>query len=95
MEAVLRYRMSVIYGAIGQQEKGIGSAKRAATLYQSSRDSSGEAASWALLASLYEALGQHQEADDAGQRALAIFRRRQVVVHAAGQSEDPLLSESK
>jgi len=95
MEAVVRYRMSVIYGAIGQQEKGIGLAKRAVTLYQSSRDSSGEAASWALLASLYEALGQHQEADEAGQRALAIFRQRHVVVHAAGPSENPLLSESE
>jgi len=95
MEAVLRYRLSVIYGAIGQQEKGIGSAKRAVTLYQSARDSSGEAASWSLLASLYEALGQHQEADEAGQRALAIFRRRHVVVHAAGPWENPLLSESK
>ena len=95
MEAVLRYRLSVIYGAIGQQEKGIGSAKRAVTLYQSSRDSSGEAASWSLLASLYEALGQHQEADEAGQRALAIFRRRHVVVHDAGASENPFFSESK
>jgi tetratricopeptide (TPR) repeat protein len=95
MEAVLRSRLSVIYGTIGQQEKGIGSGKRAVTLYQSSRDSSGEAASWALLASLYEALGQHQEADEAGQRALAIFRRRHVVVHDAGASENPFFSESK
>ena len=93
MEAALRYRMSAIYGAIGQQEKGIGSAKRAVTLYQSLRDTSGEAASWALLASLYESLGQHQEADEAGQSALAIFRRRQVVVHAAHQSANPLLPE--
>lgn len=95
MEAAVRYRVSAIYGAIGQQEKGIGSAKRAVTLYQSLRDASGEASSWALLASLYEALGQHQEADEAGQRALAIFRQRQVVVHAAGPSENSLLSESK
>lgn len=95
MEAVLRYRASAIYDTIGQQEKGIGSAKRAVTLYQSLRDPSGEAASWALLASLYEALGQHQEADEARQRALAIFRQRQVVVHAARSSANPLLSESR
>jgi len=31
MEAALRYRLSAVYGAIGQQEKGIGSAKRAVT----------------------------------------------------------------
>lgn len=95
MEAALRYRLSAVYGAIGQQEKGIGSAKRAVTLYQSLRDPSGEAASWALLASLYEALAQHQEADEAGQRALAIFRQRQVIVHAADPSANPLLSESR
>ncbi len=95
MEAALRYRLSAVYGAIGQQEKGIGSAKRAVTLYQSLRDPSGEAASCALLASLYEAFGQHQEADEAGQRALAIFRQRQVIVHAARPSANPLLSESR
>jgi tetratricopeptide (TPR) repeat protein len=95
MEAALRYRVSAMYGAIGQQEKGIGLAKRAVTLYQSLHDPSGEAASWALLASLYEAFGQHQEEDEAGQRALAIFRQRQIVVHAARPSANPLLSESR
>jgi tetratricopeptide (TPR) repeat protein len=82
IEAGLRYRFAAICGVTGQQEKGIGSAKRAVTLYQSLRDPSGEAASWSLLASLYQAIGQNQQAEEAAQRALSMYRQRQLMVHA-------------
>jgi tetratricopeptide (TPR) repeat protein len=88
MEAGLRYRLSAIYGMTGQQEKGTEFSRRAVTLYQSLRDPSGEAASWSLLASLQQALGQNQQAEESGQRALAIYRQRQFAVHAVRSSAD-------
>ena len=94
-EAGLRYRLAALYGVTGQQEKGMGFSKRAVTLYQSLRDSSGEAASWALLASLHQALKQNQQADESEQRALSIYRQRQLVVHPVRSSVDPPLSGSR
>ena len=85
-EAGLRYRLAAIWDVTGHPEQGIGAAKRAITLYQSVRDLSGEAASWALLASLRHRKGEDQEAEDAGQHALSLYRQRQVVVHAASSS---------
>jgi len=93
-EAGLRYRLAAIYGVTGQQEKGILFSKRAVTLYQSLRDSSGEAASWSLLASLHQALSQDQQAEESEQRALSIYRQRQLVVHPVRSSVDPPLSGS-
>ena len=82
LEADLQRRLSLVYEAIGQPENGIVSAKRALTLYQTLRDPSNEAASWALLASLYRATGQENQGEEATQRALSIHRHQQLIVHA-------------
>jgi hypothetical protein len=71
-----------VYEAIGQPEQGIVPAKRALTLYQSLRDPSREAVSWALLASLYRATGQELQGEEATQHALLIHRHQQFMVHA-------------
>ena len=83
-EAALRIRLAALRGAAGRDEEGIEFAKRAVTLCQSLRDVSGEAASWALLASLDEALGKHAEADEALRRSLRLYGQRTVIVHAIG-----------
>ena len=93
-EAGLRYRLAAIYGVTGQQDKGIVFSKRAVTLYQSLRDSSGEAASWSLLASLHQTLRQDQQAEESERRALSLYRQRQLVVHPVRSSVDPPLSRS-
>lgn len=82
MEADLQRRLSHVDEAMGQPENGIAPVKRALTLYQSLRDPSSEAASWALLASLYRATGQESQGEEATQRALLIHRRQQFTVHA-------------
>jgi tetratricopeptide (TPR) repeat protein len=83
IEARLRIRMAALNGRKGREEEAIQSAKRAATLSQSLGDASGEAAAWALLGSLHEALGHGPETQEAFRRALAIYRQQVVVVHAA------------
>ena len=82
LEAGLRIRLAAVSVAAGREEQGIGSAKRAVTLYQSLGDVSGEAAAWALLASLHERLGHGAEADEAYRRSLSIYRQRALTVHA-------------
>jgi tetratricopeptide (TPR) repeat protein len=93
MEAGLRYRLSAIYGVTGQQEKGVEFSRRAVTLYQSMRDLSGEAAAWSQLASHQQALGQNQQAEESEQRALSIYKQKQLMVHAIRSSaESPISS---
>ncbi len=75
--------------AIGREEHGIDSAKRAVTLCQSLRDVSGEAAAWTLLGGLHEALGHGPDAEDAFRRSLAIYRQQTLSVHAVRQSSPP------
>jgi tetratricopeptide (TPR) repeat protein len=82
IEAALRIRLAALNGIIGRAEKGVDSAKRAVTLSQSLRDGSGEAASWALLASLHDALGQRAEGEEALRRSLGIYRQQSITVHA-------------
>ena len=82
VEAGLRVRLAAVNGAAGRQEQGIESGKRAVTLFQSLGDVSGEAASWALLGSLHESLGNAAEAEEAYGRSLAIYRQRALMVHA-------------
>jgi tetratricopeptide (TPR) repeat protein len=86
IEAGLRFRLASVHDFAGQPEHGVGSARRAVTLFQSLRDLSGEAAAWALLASLHQTLQHHQEAGEAKEQALSIYRRQQVLVHAIRQS---------
>lgn len=82
LEADLQRRLSLVYEALGQPENGIAPAKRALTLYQTLRDPSSEASTWALLASLYRATGQENQGEEATQRALSIHRHQQLMVHA-------------
>ena len=82
IEAGLRHRLAALSSVPGREERGIELAKRAVTLYQSLRDLSGEASAWAVLASLYEALGHSAEAEEASRRSLAIYRQQAVIVHA-------------
>jgi tetratricopeptide (TPR) repeat protein len=84
IEASLHIRLAALSGETDRLENGILSAKRAVTLYQSLRDVSGEAAAWALLASLHQALGRPTEAEDTLSRALALYRQQNAIVHAGG-----------
>lgn len=82
LEAGLRIRLAAVSVAAGREGQGIESGKRAVTLFQSLSDVSGEAAAWALLASLHEGLGHDAEADEAYRRSLSIYRQRSLTVHA-------------
>ncbi|HET9845179.1 MAG TPA: tetratricopeptide repeat protein [Nitrospira sp.] len=86
IEAGLRLLLAAVHDLAGEAEQGVDSARRAVTLFQSLRDLSGEAAAWALLASLHQTLQHHQEAGEANEQALSIYRRLQVPVHAIRQS---------
>ena len=90
MEARLRIRLAALSGESGRVEDGLASAKRAVTLYQSLRDVSGEAAAWALVASIHQSVGQAAEADVALSRALGLYRQQTVIVHAGGPSSAAL-----
>jgi len=92
MEAGLRLHLAALAGVRGREEEGIALAKRAITLYQSLPDMSGEAASWALLASFYEALDQGAEAEEALRRSLAIYRQQSVTIHAIRPSGPSILT---
>ena len=89
IEAGLRIRLAALSHMMGREEQGIESAKRAITLSQSLRDVSGEAAAWALLGSLHEALGRGPEAEDAFRHALGIYRQQVMIVHAAQPTSPP------
>ena len=89
IEARVRIRLAALSAAIGREEHGIDSAKRAVTLCQSLRDVSGEAAAWTLLGGLHEALGHGPDAEDAFRRSLAIYRQQTLSVHAVRQSSPP------
>ena len=86
IEAGLRFRLAAVHDLAGEPEQGVGIARRAVTLFQSLRDLPGEAAAWALLASLHRTLQHQQEAGEAQEQALSIYRREQVLVHAIRQS---------
>jgi tetratricopeptide (TPR) repeat protein len=89
IEARLRIRLAALNGMRGREEEGIQFAKRAVTLSQSLGDTSGEAAAWALLGSLHEALGHDSEMEEAFRRALAIYRKQPVSVHAIRSGSSP------
>jgi tetratricopeptide (TPR) repeat protein len=86
IEAGLRFRLAAVHDLAGQPEQGVHSARRAVSLFQSLRNLPGEAAAWSLLASLHETLQHHEEAGEATEQALSIYRRQQVLVHAIRQS---------
>jgi tetratricopeptide (TPR) repeat protein len=86
MEAGLRLRLAALHDLGGRPDLGVDHGRRAVTLFQSLRDLAGEAAAWAVLASLHHMLDQHQEAEEASARALSIYRRQDITVHAIRQS---------
>ena len=82
-EAKLRLRLAQLDNAEGQLSDGITLGRRALLLSQTLRDQDAEAAAWSLLADLYRKTDREHEAEEAGMRALAIYRTRAIVVHGA------------
>ena len=81
LEASLRLRLAQISGEDGRLAEGIELGKRALVLSQTGRDAVTEAATWTLLGDLYGKMGRSAEAEESEQRALSIYRQRQIVVH--------------
>jgi tetratricopeptide (TPR) repeat protein len=94
-EAGLRFRLAAVKAAMGKEEEGVNFAKRAVTLYQSLRDVSGEAATWSLLASFHHTLGRGDDAEQALQRALEIYHRQPLNVHAIQSAAPPTITSPK
>jgi tetratricopeptide (TPR) repeat protein len=80
-EALLRLRLAQLDDENGQVTEGIELGKRARALSQALRDDGTEAATLSLLADLYQKMGRSAEAEEAEQRALSIYRSRQILVH--------------
>ena len=59
--------------------------KRALFLSQTLRDAVPEAAALSLLANLYRKMGRSAEANESEQRALSIYRSRQILTHGGGR----------
>lgn len=83
IEAMLRLRLAHLDDEEGLLTEGIELAKHARYLSQTLRDAATEAASLSLLADLYRKLGRSAEAEESEQRALSIYRSRQILVHGA------------
>ena len=81
IEAMLRLRLAQLDGEEGRLTEGIELGKRALFLSQTLRDAVTEAAALSLLADLYRKMGRSAEAEESEQRALAIYRSRQILVH--------------
>ena len=82
-EAKLRLRLAQVHNADGQLDEGITLGKRALLLSQTLRDQVLEATAWSLLADLYRKTERASEAEQADNRALAIYRAREMFVHGA------------
>jgi tetratricopeptide (TPR) repeat protein len=83
IEAMLRLRLAQLDGEEERLDEAIELGKRALFLSQTLRDAVTEAAILSLLADLYRKTGRSVEANDSEQRALAIYRSRQILVHGA------------
>ncbi|HEU4684865.1 MAG TPA: tetratricopeptide repeat protein [Nitrospira sp.] len=81
LQADLERRLTSVYAALGHDHEAIATANDAVRLYHSLSDTSGEAATWALLAWLYERTDQQESAETATQRALLLQRHQQFTVH--------------
>ena len=81
IEALLRLRLAQLDGEDERLTEGIELAKRALFLAQTLRDAGTEAAALSLLADLYRKMGRSAEAEESEQRALSIYRSRQILVH--------------
>jgi tetratricopeptide (TPR) repeat protein len=83
VEAMLRLRLAQLDGEEERLTEGIDLGKRALFLSKILRDAVTEAAALSLLAELYRKVGRNVEADESEQRALSIYRNRQIFVHGA------------
>lgn len=83
IEAMLRLRLAQLDGEEGRLAEAIELAKRSLFLSQTLRDTATAAASLSLLADLYRKMGRSAEAEESEQRALSIYRSRQILVHGA------------
>ncbi len=83
IEAMLRLRLAQLDGEDERLTEGIELGKRALFLSQTLRDAAAEAATLSLLADLYRKMGRNVEAEESEQRALSIYRSRQILVHGA------------
>ncbi|MDO8356197.1 MAG: tetratricopeptide repeat protein [Nitrospirota bacterium] len=83
IEAMLRLRLAQLDGEDDRLTEGIELGKRALLLSQTLRDAATEAAALSLLADLYRKMGRSAEAEESEQRALSIYRSRQIFVHGA------------
>ncbi len=80
-EAMLRLRLAQLDGEDERLIEGVELGKRTLFLSQTLRDAATEAATLSLLADLYRKMGRNAEADESEQRALSIYRSRQILVH--------------
>jgi tetratricopeptide (TPR) repeat protein len=81
LEAALQLRLAYFEGEDGQVSEGFESAKHAIFLSQTLHDTEIEAAATTLLADLYRKMGRMTEAEESEQRALSMYRHRQIHVH--------------
>lgn len=82
VEAALQLRLAYFEGEDGQLSEGVEAAKQAVFLSQTLHDAEIEAAATSLLADLYRKMGRMTEAEESEQRALSMYRHRQIHVHA-------------
>jgi len=80
-EASLRLRLAQLNAEDEQLTEAIESGKRALFLSQTLHDAATEAATLSLSADLYRKMGRSAEAEESEQRALSIYRNRQILVH--------------
>lgn len=83
IETMLRLRLAQLDGEEERLSEGIELGKRALFLSKTLRDTVTEATALSLLANLYRKMGRSAEADESEQRALSIYRSRQILVHGA------------
>jgi len=83
IEAMLRLRLAQLNSEDERLTEGIELGKRALFLSQTLHDAPTEAATLTLLADLYRKMGRNVEAGESEQRALSIYRSRQILVHGA------------
>jgi tetratricopeptide (TPR) repeat protein len=83
LEAELRLRLAYLDADDGRLTEGIELGTGALFLSRTLQDVATEAAALSLLADLYRRMGRIDEAEESAQRALSIYRGRQIFVHGS------------
>ena len=83
LEAALRLRLAYLEADDGRLTEGIELGTDALFLSRTEQDVAIEAAALSLLADLYRKMGRIDKAEESTQRALSIYRSRQIFVHGA------------